>query len=203
MKNFLYFFYILAALIFIVAHYSNYQLVCDLSKPIPLLILIGLIKWNSPYKRFISLGLILSLVGDIILESFKLFVPGLIAFLVAHVFYILAFLRKSSNPKPLSSIPFYAYGILLFLFLYGSLGELVLPVLVYMFIICTMLWRSFIQQKVDKLSAYAFYGALIFTISDSLIAISKFYQDFYLAPLLVMLTYWVGQFLIYKSTREN
>jgi len=202
MKRIFYIIYIVVAIIFLIALYSKNQLICDITKPIPLILLVILIKWDTPYSRLISFGLIFSIIGDIILESFKLFVPGLIAFLIAHVFYIFAFLKKSNKVSIISSIPFFAYGVLLFLILYKSLGAMALPVLVYMFVICTMLWRSFVQRNSGKLSNWAFLGAIFFTISDSLIAVSKFYHDFYLAPLLVMTTYWVAQFLIYWSAAD-
>ncbi len=183
-----------------VAHYLCNQLICNISKPIPLIILLFLIKWKSPYNILIGLGFLFSLAGDIILESFNLFVVGLVAFLIAHVFYIFAFLKKSGKPSLINSLPFYAFGIVFFLLLRKSLGEMALPVAVYILIITTMLWRSFVQRKIGLVEKWAFLGALLFTLSDSLIAVSKFYQAFELSSLFIMLSYWTAQFLIYQST---
>ena len=195
--------YILSALVFIIAIYAKNQLIADISKPLPLIILLLLIQWKSPYNILIGIGIIFSLAGDILLESFKLFVPGLIAFLVAHLFYIAAFVKKSSKPALLISLPFFAYAVFMFVFLKNYLGEMVIPVGFYIIVITTMLWRSFIQRNSSDFSKFAFIGAILFTISDSLIAISKFYQPFMLSPLIIMLTYWTGQFLIYWSTQTT
>jgi uncharacterized membrane protein YhhN len=46
---------------------------------------------------------------------------------------------------------------------------------------------------------YLLGGAIIFIISDSLLAINKFYSNFEQADLLIMLTYITGQFLIVKG----
>jgi alkenylglycerophosphocholine hydrolase len=181
--------FILSAIVFIVAHYSKYQLVCDISKPIPLIILLLLIKWNSKHKLLIAFGLIFSLIGDIILERFKWFIPGLVAFLIAHIFYIIAFVRRSGKPSLLSGIPFYAYGILMFLLLFKTLGEMAIPVAFYILIITTMLWRAYVQRNIDKASMWALWGAVLFTISDSVLAFNRFYEAFYIAPLLIMITY--------------
>lgn len=39
-------------------------------------------------------------------------------------------------------------------------------------------------------------GALLFVISDSVLAINKFYQSFELAGVVIMLTYGIAQFFI-------
>lgn len=202
MKKKLYLLYIISAIIFIIAVFTKSQLLANLTKPVPLIILIFLIQWKSPYSVLIGIGLIFSLAGDVILESFKLFVPGLIAFLIAHLFYIAAFIKKSSKPAILSSLPFYAYALLMFVLLKNYLGEMVIPVGFYILVISTMLWRSFIQRNSSEISKWAFLGAILFTISDSLIAISTFYKPFMLSSLFIMITYWSGQFMIYWSTQS-
>jgi uncharacterized membrane protein YhhN len=42
-------------------------------------------------------------------------------------------------------------------------------------------------------------GALLFVISDSLLAINKFYQDIPLAGVLIMLTYGLAQLFIMEG----
>jgi uncharacterized membrane protein YhhN len=203
MKKTIYLLYILSAIIFIASHYAKIQIISNITKAIPLIILIFMTKWNSRYNRLIGLGFVFSLAGDIILESFDLFVFGLIAFLIAHVFYIIAFLKKSNKHALISCIPFYSFGIVFFLFLRTSLGEMAIPVALYILIINTMLWRSYVQRNADINAKWALWGALLFTISDSVIALSKFYNPFILSSLIIMLTYWVGQFLIYWSTKSK
>jgi uncharacterized membrane protein YhhN len=79
---------------------------------------------------------------------------------------------------------------------------MVIPVGFYILVISTMLWRSYIQRNATGISKWAFIGAILFTISDSLIAISTFYRPFMLSSLFIMVTYWIGQFLIYWSTQS-
>ena len=47
-------------------------------------------------KRLVLAALVASLAGDALLLSPSLFLPGLVAFLIAHVFYIAAFSRRAS-----------------------------------------------------------------------------------------------------------
>jgi uncharacterized membrane protein YhhN len=42
-------------------------------------------------------------------------------------------------------------------------------------------------------------GALLFVISDSILAINKFYQSFEMANILIMLSYGFAQFYIVKG----
>ena len=75
-----------------------------------------------------------------------------------------------------------------------------LPVLVYIIVITTMLWRAFVQRKNNKYCRFAFYGALFFTFSDTLIAVYRFYNHFSYDRELTILTYWIAQYLIFQST---
>lgn len=45
-------------------------------------------------------------------------------------------------------------------------------------------------------------GAALFVLSDSVLAINKFYQSFELAGLLIMLTYGAAQYFIVKGAIE-
>jgi len=204
MKNTAYILFVITSIIFMIAHAFDNQIITTITKPIPLIILIFLVTRDSAYNKLIIAGFVFSLAGDILLmETVDQFIFGLVAFLIAHVFYIFAFIKKNNKPALLSSLPFLVYGILFFWFLRNSLGEMAVPVAVYMLVITTMLWRSYVQQNVGAAEKWAFWGAVLFTISDSMIAISKFYEPFYLSSLFIMLAYWGGQFLIYWSTLGN
>jgi uncharacterized membrane protein YhhN len=203
MKRLLYFLFVLASITFIVSIYIPLQMVANFSKPIPLLILIFLLKWESPYNILIGCGLIFSLAGDVLLESFHLFVPGLVAFLIAHLFYIAAFIKKSSRTALLSSLPFLAFAVGMFLFLRPHLGEMMIPVAIYIAIISGMFWRSLVQKHSGPEGKYAFWGAALFTISDSILAINRFYEPVFLSGLWIMASYWGAQFLIFKSTHKQ
>ena len=80
-------------------------LLCLLVKPLPVLALLGWLHDAPPsdYRRWISLGLIFSLLGDVLLAwPGDLFVFGLGAFLVAHLAYLKAYL---SDCRRLAVVP--------------------------------------------------------------------------------------------------
>ncbi|MFN8254871.1 MAG: lysoplasmalogenase [Bacteroidales bacterium] len=202
MKNYAYLFFVLSALLFIWAMQSENLILYSITKPIPLIILILLVDRKTLYNKLILGGFVFSLIGDILLmRTVDLFVPGLIAFLTAHLFYIYAFWIKKPILKLITCFPFYLYGLLFFLYLNPVLGEMKIPVALYILVITTMLWRSFVQfNRDDKMGRWAFFGALLFVLSDSMIAVTKFIDTFYLSSIVIMTTYWGGQFLFYWST---
>ena len=73
---------------------THATLLCLLVKPLPVLALLGWLHDAPPtdYRRWISLGLIFSLVGDVLLAwPGDLFIFGLGAFLFAHLAYLKAY----------------------------------------------------------------------------------------------------------------
>lgn len=161
-----------------------------------------------PGKNVLLTGLFFSWLGDVfLLFEYKhalFFIFGLVSFLTTHIFYIVYFLRiRSEKTSLLKKQPVFiamvlTYGITLVWQLYPYLGDLKLPVMVYAAIICSMLLCSLhIFLKVNKKAA-AFYllGAVAFVVSDSLLAINKFYAPFANAGVFIMLTYCAAQFFI-------
>ena len=181
-------------------------LLCLLSKPVPVLALLGWLQDApaSPYRRWISIGLSFSLLGDILLAwPVDLFVFGLGAFLVAHLAYLKAYLvdcrRLALLPLALALLA----GVTLFSVMAAKgLGDLLIPVAVYALAISAMLWRALARlgSHVPKRSAWlAAAGALAFVVSDSLIGIDRFVLPFGAAPYLIILSYWIGQWGIAAS----
>jgi len=203
MKKYFYILYVLSAIVFVAAYYNENYVLTSITKPIPVLLLVILIGKNSFYNKLITIGLVFSLAGDILLmKTVNLFLFGLVSFLIAHVFYIIAFVKGKIQLSLLSSLPFYAYGLAIFVFLKSSLNDMMIPVAFYILIITTMLWRSFVQRNSSPMAKWAFIGALFFTISDSMIAIYRFYEPFFLDRFFTIASYWTAQFLIYLSTIE-
>ncbi|HAN77417.1 MAG TPA: lysoplasmalogenase, partial [Bacteroidales bacterium] len=93
-------------------------------------------------------------------------------------------------------------GLAMYAFLYPMLGELKVPVLLYILVILTMVWRSFAQNNQSLASRLAIVGAVLFAMSDSIIAINKFYTPLPYAQELIMLTYWTAQALIFTSAAK-
>ena len=181
-------------------------LLCLLVKPMPVLALLGWLHDAPPgeYRRWISLGLIFSLGGDVLLAwPGDLFVFGLGAFLLAHLAYLKAYLSDCRRPAlvPLAAALFIG-ALLLGILVSNGLGPLLVPVIVYGLVISAMLWRALARlgTEVPKRSALlAAAGALGFVFSDSLIGINRFVAPFHAAPYLIIISYWLGQWGITAS----
>jgi uncharacterized membrane protein YhhN len=156
-------------------------------------------------KRVLA-ALFFSWAGDVMLlfedRGSAFFMAGLGSFLLAHVFYILVFFKLRGGERSAGAswliLPVAAYYALLMALLTPYLGTLEWPVRIYGLVICLMLLLAlqlyFRDRRPANLQIAA--GALLFVISDSLLALNKFYRPFEMAGLLVMLTYAFAQWLI-------
>ncbi len=180
-----------------------------------LILLLFYADTEVPGKKLLLTGLFFSWVGDVFLlfeSNYSLFfIFGLASFLTTHIFYILYFLRiQSANISLLKKQPIlialvFAYGITLVWQLYPWLGDLKLPVIIYAAVICSMLLCSIhVFLKVNGRSAiFYLLGAAAFVLSDSLLAINKFYQPFAYAGIFIMLTYCAAQYFIVSGYIEQ
>jgi uncharacterized membrane protein YhhN len=82
--------------------------------------------------------------------------------------------------------------------LYNNLDGMRLPVIIYTIVILTMLEAAINRYgKVNRLSfILVLTGAILFVISDSLIALNKFGFPFMFSGVAVMTTYIAAQYLI-------
>lgn len=204
---------VIAAVLYIAAgRMGDGYLLRMVTKPIPVLCLalwVSLLPRRGRYQLAVAVGLLLCALGDILLEaSDATFLFGLIAFLLGHVAYIVAFTRDSRRLFPLGAALAFGYGVLVYAYLTtaGDLGAMALPVLVYMLVICAMLWRASARAGVGEIvraSALAgLAGALFFTASDTVLSLRMFDTPINLGGVVVMLTYWIGQTLIAFSARD-
>lgn len=181
------------------------------SKPLLMPLLIGFFIFttqglSSPLKKWMILALAFSWLGDILLMFESLnsnyFIPGLIAFLMAHVFYIVLFdqirVKEKFKQSLLPLLPIAVYYILLISLLQPGLGAMQKPVSIYGFVISIMLsFAADLWRLKDRMTAFLIIsGALLFITSDSLLAINKFHKQFEYAGLAVMFTYGIAQLLI-------
>jgi uncharacterized membrane protein YhhN len=164
-------------------------------------------------RRFIRVGLVLSLVGDVFLMWPKEgFLPGLVAFLLAHLAYIAAFtvpLRLAARP-----LVFVGYGVVALLILAqlwpGIPGALRAPVVAYVVCLATMAaqalawWRSSAARAAADapLARRAALGGVLFMVSDSLLAINKFAAPLPLSSLWILASYWLAQGCIASALRR-
>ncbi|MCM2376911.1 lysoplasmalogenase [Pseudomonas marginalis] len=189
---------------------THAALLCLLVKPLPILALLGWLHDAPPtdYRRWISLGLIFSLLGDVLLAwPGDLFVFGLGAFLVAHLAYLKAYLSDCNRLALMPLLLALGVGtVLLGMLISSSLGPLLVPVIVYATAISAMLWRALARLGTDvpKRSAFlAAGGALAFAFSDGVIGIDRFVSPLRAAPYIIILSYWLGQWGIAASAFNN
>lgn len=190
-----------AAALYIYALASDNALLGLLVKPIPVLALIAWLRTmpTTPYRRWIMIGLAFSVLGDILLAIPRdLFVFGLAAFLCAHLAYLRGYCSLTQRP----AYPSLAFALLVGASLFGllashGLGPLLVPVALYALAIGCMLWRALACGGVAAL------GACAFVFSDSLIGIDRFVSPFAAAEYLIILSYWLGQWLIAASVSRS
>lgn len=159
-------------------------------------------------------ALIFSSFGDIFLEIDEndkmIFICGLLSFLIAHVLYIRAFWFREC----LAHLPFYVIGVLIayyvtmmFYLLPSAEAELRIPIMIYGFIIALMAAvtgaRCYSSQFHKTSKSLALSGALIFVVSDSILAINKFVSPIPNAKMFVMITYYAAQTLLVMSSDFN
>ena len=179
-----------------------------LIKPLILLSLI-ILFWkqsnhlNKRIRTITLLALGFSLIGDVLLmfvsKSANFFISGLVAFLLAHLMYISVFYKsrnKTANSLPIIVILLIcASGI--FYFLKDGLGDMLFPVLAYLLVILVMTATAFLRKRSNKNSyILIFAGAVFFIISDSLLALNKFYEPLPFSNISIILTYALAQYLI-------
>jgi uncharacterized membrane protein YhhN len=178
-------------------------------KPLPIALFVLIAATAQPpisplYRSLILAGLLFSMVGDIFLAAGEArFVPGLVAFLIAHLFYTGAFLtqRGLGGPWWLAVVAI-AYGVLMLALLWPFVpAALRAPVAIYMAAILVMVWLAAGWWTSDggHNAGLAALGALSFVASDSTLAWDRFRRPFRLAPLAVMVTYYAAQALLALS----
>jgi uncharacterized membrane protein YhhN len=173
-------------------------------KPFPALALAVWVatRCQEPPARLVAAGLALSALGDVQLER-GLFLPGLLAFLSAHLAYVAAFLAADRRPALARALPFLAWGATAFALLRPGLGPMAVPVGVYVAVICTMMWRAAARLGSPATPAMAallgLAGAVAFGASDTLIAFDRFSSPIPGARWPIMVLYWLGQLGIAAS----
>jgi alkylglycerol monooxygenase len=148
--------------------------------------------------RLLFTALFFSFLGDVFLMFDGYFIPGLASFLLAHLAYILLFKRDYT----FQFLPFVLFGICTsayLIFLYPHIPDAMkLPVIAYCTVI-TGMGISAASRSKDKAYAYLVIGAVLFIISDALIAFNKFYKDIPHDSLYIMSTYGAAQYVLVRG----
>ncbi len=200
-------FVLLSALSHILADSLKKDTLCYVFKPLTTALIIVL-AWAqtstfTPLHYWVFAGLALSLVGDIFLMLKKdYFLQGLIAFFIAHVAYVIAFTHTSDFAlSTVLLVALIAYAGLLITLLNKQLGKLRIPVYAYAAALTLMVLTSYSFYQVSgyELGFYAFVGALLFMVSDSILAYRRFVKDYVWSQPAILATYYFAQSLIALS----
>ncbi|MEO9021537.1 MAG: lysoplasmalogenase [Ginsengibacter sp.] len=195
------------AIIYLLGTLLNWQDATFYLKPVLLipLMIASLILTDFPNRKILFLALVFSWVGDTFLlfvfRNGTFFIFGLIAFLIAHIFYVILFVKelkkaggKFTFAKPgLFIIILYLAAFLWPLFPY--LYDLKIPVIIYSLVITSMLYTAYLlAPHLPKPSAVLLLsGAVSFVVSDSILGINKFYVTVPYGGSLIMVTYLYAQ----------
>jgi uncharacterized membrane protein YhhN len=180
-----------------------------LTKPLlmPMLLLYVFSQTHIVIRNKLIFILVFAWFGDMFLlvpgNSPLYFQLGLASFLIMQIGYIRLFSLQSSTGKfnvgqwfSLSIIPvlIYVFGFLAFL-LPLIPAALYIPVSLYALALGAMLYAAYLR-KLDSSYYFIFIGAILFVISDSLLALAKFYFSFTGNSIYVMFTYILAQLLL-------
>ena len=205
-SNILYFVFFVFSVVFIATlNMRPYPLVY-LVKAMPIYSLAALAFLNIAGLRgkLIGMGLVFSSVGDIVLElgSDSLFTLGLGAFLLAHLFYIAAFMKdiQFKGPRGMVAAAVIVYACLIAYVMIPTLGNMLLPVVVYLLVIAVM---GVLAALSGINHWFVVAGACLFIASDSIIAVNRFVASVPSSSLLIMSTYYSAQLLITAGASRN
>ncbi len=177
------------------------------TKPLllPLLILYDYQNQQNRTSFFSTfrIALIFAWLGDILLMLPNAFVPGLLAFLIMQVLYIRIFWQDCATPRKgfvfrhlWIMLLLVGYHLMIMLPVWPYLGAMQIPVSVYSIVISIMVLAAINRIGEVPNALTVTIGAVLFMVSDSLIAITKFGSDFAYSGFCVMLTYIIAQYLI-------
>lgn len=151
------------------------------------------------YHLAILTGLVLSCIGDgCLVYVNQYFIEGLLFFALAHIMYIYAF---GANPfKPSLLIPLMLVGGVVYGFMYPGFAAYELTFLgaLYIILIIMMAWRALARVHYGEnlwtwTKVAAGVGAILFCISDVVLATNMFRSAIPSSQSIVMTTYYTAQ----------
>lgn len=206
-------FLVVTVILLVRAEFRSDQQQIYFFKPVStlLVIAVALLSFLTPgaqpsFTLWIALGLVLSLGGDVALmfKTNKAFRIGLVLFLLAHLVYSVAFTAFNGfQPQDLiTGAVLLVLAVIVFLYLKPGLGNMQGPVIFYILVICLMVNRAISTFFGDTFSITQAWlvtiGAVLFWLSDLILAINRFRHPFK-AQRLSLFLYYGGQLLIALS----
>jgi alkylglycerol monooxygenase len=195
--------YVFAAALTCSAYALGWTSVEVIAKPLALALLIlafAMREGRADVKCLVTAALAAALIGDTLLLSPSFFLPGLLAFLVAHGFYITAFSRGVGFlPSRVAAITIGAFAALVFAYVWpGVAAGLKIPVVVYAAVVACDAAQAAGRATVlrDRLAVAVGVGGVLFMLSDMTIAVFKFGEVGWAVDQWTLPTYYLAQGLI-------
>lgn len=156
------------------------------------------------YFYLMLIGLVFCLGGDVFmaLPQERMFLLGLVSFLLGHVLYVVCFFYVAdvSQWTMIGCLVGLLVSGLVFWWLRPHLGSMLVPVIAYVIVITVMVIGAWTVLGDTKLS-YAgrlliFIGAVSFYLSDLFVARDRFLRSEFSNRLIGLPMYYCGQFLL-------
>lgn len=212
--------FVVTAIVNLVGVVADISILSDISKPLLVPFLGGyyMAGKNIYRSKPLLIALFSCWIGDVALMLVGLnanwFLVGLVSFLVGHLFYIITYRQHRWEsragellvPQKIRfSIPVVLAGTGLVVILFPVLGPLQFPVVIYATVIIVMVMNAIF--RFGRTNSRSFWmtlsGAVLFMVSDSILAINKFMGAIEMGGVLIMLTYIIAQFLIVEGLRSH
>jgi uncharacterized membrane protein YhhN len=190
--------------------YENTKGILLVKTPLSLLFILTLVTQPDPfmpYSGFLMVGLSCCLAGDVLLAlpQKRMFLLGLVAFLLGHVFYVLAFFAAADLSVwiVLSAVLIGPVSAFIYRWLRPHLGDMRVPVLLYVVIISFMVMGAFTLwgQGPSNITGrrMILIGAGCFYVSDIFVARDRFVVKEFINRLVGLPLYYGAQFLLALS----
>jgi uncharacterized membrane protein YhhN len=188
-----------------------------ITKPLVALVLAAAVARTSRPMRWLASGLVLAAIGDELLlrSDDKAFLLGMSAFAAMHLCYIAAFAEIGRGTglvrrMPWLIVPYAIAAVGLDALLWPHAGRFAIPVAAYSVLLATMALSALdCAGRLNNARAARLLagGALIFMLSDSTLALAKFWPGFPLAgsaaEIAVVSTYFIAQIAIATGAIES
>lgn len=162
-------------------------------KAIPIVSLF-IISLLAKVNKWLSIALFFGACGDVLI-GFN-FVLGLSAFLIGHIFYIIMWSGQFEFSKFPNTIPVVVFAIAISFYMTPFLGDMAVPVVVYIAVISSMAATASVSKLVN---IWGILGVYSFIISDLLIAWNRFIDPVPMPDLLIMGSYYFAQSAIFYN----
>jgi uncharacterized membrane protein YhhN len=175
-----------------------------LTKPLILLSIIIFYFLQTRHKsdwqdKLMLVAFAFSMIGDsfLLFEGEIHFMLGLGSFLITHLCYISVFFSQKGQANMFTRILLPIFGITIFLFIQNQLAPAIkFPFIAYMLAIITMSILASERKTNPESYRLVLIGAVLFMVSDSLLAINQFAKPLPYSTILVMGTYVFAQYFI-------